>query len=77
MRMVYCFRRSLLKTNIKALNGIVTLTIPLLGSRLLHNVQHVGRLGNHFATAYRFLALGYCCKSKLVRRTFLPRPITA
>ncbi|CAN0318458.1 unnamed protein product [Ascophyllum nodosum] len=25
-----------------------------------------GRLGNHFGIASRFLALGYCCKSKLV-----------
>lgn len=38
-----------------------------------HTSYNAGRLGNHFATVYRFLALGYCCKSKLVRSVY-PRP---
>ena len=34
--------------------------------------EHAGRLGNHFGIASRFLALGYCCKSKLVSRSCFP-----
>lgn len=39
-------------------------------------VEHLRfcRTGNHFSSAYRNLALGYCCKSKLVRPSSKHRP---